>query len=58
MREDIESNVDKIVEEVDHSSYLECMTYYKQKKELHEHRLTELGVDCRPANCTTSECVD
>ena len=35
MTDDIETNVDKIVEEVDHSSYLECMTYYKQKKELH-----------------------
>ena len=58
MREDIEGNVDKIVEEVDHSSYLECMTYYSQKKEVHEHRLEELGVDARAASCTTSDCVD
>jgi len=39
MREDIEMNVDKIVEEVDASSYAECMTFYNQKKGLHEHRL-------------------
>jgi len=58
MREDIETNVDKIVEEVDHESYLECMTYYNQKKEVHDHRLSELGMDTRPAACTTAECVD
>ena len=57
MREDIESNVGKIVQEVDENSYKECMTYYNQKKEVHEHRLSELGVDIRPANCTTAECV-
>lgn len=35
MREDIESNVDKIIQEVDENSYKECMTYYNQKKEVH-----------------------
>ena len=58
MREDIETNVDKIVEDVDHESYLECMTYYNQKKDVHEHRLSELGMDIRPSACTTAECVD
>jgi hypothetical protein len=34
------------------------MTYYNQKKGVHEHRLEELGNDARPANCTTAECVE
>ena len=34
------------------------MTYYSQKKGVHEHRLEELGNDARPANCTTAECVE
>jgi hypothetical protein len=39
MREDIETNVEKIVEEVDAASYAECMLFYNQKKSIHEHRL-------------------
>jgi hypothetical protein len=39
MREDIETNVNKIVEEVEEESYNECMGYYQQKKGVHEHRL-------------------
>jgi hypothetical protein len=35
MRADIESNLDKIVEEVEEESYLECMSYYHQKKGVH-----------------------
>jgi hypothetical protein len=58
MREDIETNVEKIVEEVEESSYAECMNYYNQKIGVHEHRLSELGLDARPANCTSSECVE
>lgn len=58
MHEDISSNVDKIVDEVDENSYAECMTYYTQKRGLHEHRLEELGVDGRAANITSAECVE
>lgn len=37
MREDIESNVNKIVDEeqVEEENYIECMTYYNQKKGVH-----------------------
>jgi hypothetical protein len=35
MKGDIESNIDKIVEEVEEESYVECMSYYKQKREVH-----------------------
>ena len=58
MRDDIETNVNKIVEEVEEDSYTECMGYYQQKKGVHEHRLEQLGNDARPANCTTAECIE
>lgn len=35
MRVDIESNIDKIVKEVEDESYLECMAYYGQKRGVH-----------------------
>lgn len=35
MRSDIESNIDKIVQEVEEESYLECMAYYSQKRGVH-----------------------
>ena len=35
IRQDIETNVDKIVQTVDEDSYLECMTYYNQQKGVH-----------------------
>jgi hypothetical protein len=54
MSEDIENNVDKIVEEVEEESYGECMSYYNQKKAVHETRLEELGNEARAANCTTA----
>jgi hypothetical protein len=35
MKGDIESNIDKIVEEVEEESYVECMSYYQQKRGVH-----------------------
>ena len=58
MKEDIQENMQKIIEEVDEPSYGQCMAYYNQKKDIQEHRLQELGNDARPANCTSNECVE
>lgn len=53
MRVDIESNIDKIVKEVEEESYLECMAYYAQKRGVHEHRLEELGEAANHASFST-----
>lgn len=55
---DITQNIDKIIEEVDDSSYEECMGYYRRKQELHGHRLEELGQEMRPMVCTSGEYVE
>lgn len=39
MKDDIETNLEKIIEDVDDTSYTECMSYYTKKYALHDHRL-------------------
>ena len=58
MREDIETNLDKIIQDIDEDSYTECLHYYQQQKGIHEHRLDELGVETRTAVITTDDSVE
>ena len=44
MKEDVESNIQSIIGEVEEEKYRECMSYYTQKLGLYEHRLQELGL--------------
>lgn len=58
MRSDIEGNIDKIVQEVEEESYMECMAYYTQKRGVHEHRLEELGEAAKHASFSTPEFIE
>ena len=54
MKEDVHSNIDKIVQEVDQEGYVECMSYYSSKQTLHETRLESLGCETQRAKCTSA----
>ena len=37
---------------------MECMNHYHQKYHIYDHRLEEIGLQVKAANCTTAECIE
>lgn len=55
MIQDIESNMESILSDVNEEEYIECFEFYKQKEGLFSHRVEQLGTEVKEWPCTSGQ---